>query len=82
MLDKTFEVAGRYQKSGAVVLDRFGTQLEAVTFARETAASCIEPGIGDSLIAVTVTNKATGKTVSTFYPDPYETDSLDDDDDG
>lgn len=82
MPDKTFEVAGRYRKRATVVLDRFGTRLEALTFAREAAAVCIEPGTGDALIAVTVTDRATGKTLSTFYPEPYEAESLDDDDDG
>lgn len=82
MADKTIEVAGRYRKRGAVALATFDTRLEALTFARETAANHIEPGSGDSLIAVTVTDKATGKTLSTFYPDPYEADTLDDDDDG
>jgi len=79
---KIYEVTGHYKKAGAVVLDKFSTQPEALSFARDTVIDCVEPGPGDSLISVTVTDKATGQTLSTFYPDPYEADSLDDDDDG
>jgi hypothetical protein len=35
-----------------------------------------------SAITVTVTNQATKQVLSTFYPDFYEADCLDDDDDG
>jgi hypothetical protein len=82
MPHKIFEVAGHYRKAGAVVLERFGTQAEAVSFAREAAINYVEPGGGDSLIRFTVKNQATRQTLSTFYPDRYEADSLDDDDDG
>lgn len=79
---KNYAVTCHYKKAGAVVLDRFGTQAEALSFARDTVIDWIEPGSGDSLIAVTVTDSATRQTLSTFHPDPYEADSLDDDDDG
>jgi hypothetical protein len=77
----TYEVAGHYKKAGVVVLERFGTPAEAVSFARDAAINYVETG-GDFPISFTVTNRATEQTVSTFYPDRYEADSLDDDDDG
>lgn len=82
MLHMIYEVTSHYKKAGAVVLGRFSTQPEAVTFARDTAINYIESGSGDPLISVTVTNKAANKTLCSFYPDPYEAESLDDDDDG
>lgn len=81
MLHMIYEVTSHYKKAGAVVLDRFSTQPEALAFARD-ATDCIEPRSDDSLVSVTVTNQATKQTLSTFYPDFYEADSLDDDDDG
>lgn len=81
MSHEIYEVVSRYRKAGAVVLERFGTQTEALIFARRTVDD-IESSPGDILVSVTVGNKATGKTLSTFYPDRYEADSLDDDDDG
>lgn len=82
MSNKIFQVTGHYKKAGAVVLEGFGTRPEALAFARDAVINCIEPGAGDSLVSITVTDKATNQTLSTFYPDPYEADSLDDDDDG
>jgi hypothetical protein len=76
-----YEVTSNFKKAGAVVLDRFGTQPEAVVFARN-ATDTIEPEEGDSLISVTVTDQVTKKILNTFYPDFYEAESLDDDDDG
>ena len=79
--DKIFEVTSHYKKAGAIVMDRFGTQSEALAFARG-ATDSIEPEAGDSLVSVTVTNQATKRILSTFYPDFYEAECLDDDDDG
>jgi hypothetical protein len=76
-----YEVVSHSRKAGAAVLERFGTQAEALVFARRIVDE-IEPGPGDTLVSITVADKATGKTLSTFYPDRYEADSLDDDDDG
>lgn len=81
MSNKTYEVTSHYRKAQAVVLDRFSTQTEALAFARD-AIDQIEPAPGDCLVCVTVTNGATNKVLSTFYPDFYEAESLDDDDDG
>ena len=79
--NKIYEVTSHYKKAGAVVMDRFSTQPEALAFARG-ATDAIEPEAGDSLVSVTVTNQATRKILSTFYPDFYEAECLDDDDDG
>ncbi len=79
--NKIFEVTSHYKKAGAVVMDRFSTQPEALAFARD-ATDSIEPEAGDSLVSVTVTNQATKRILSTFYPDFYEAECLDDDDDG
>jgi hypothetical protein len=79
--NKIFEVTSHYKKAGAVVMDRFSTQSEALAFARD-AADSIEPEAGDSLVSVTVTNQTTKRILSTFYPDFYEAECLDDDDDG
>ena len=76
-----YEVTSHYKKAGAVVMERFGTQSEALVFARN-ATDTIEPEAGDALVSITVTNQATRKVLSTFYPDFYEAESLDDDDDG
>ena len=80
--DKIYQVTSHYRKAGAVMLDRFGTQPEAMSFALEAAINHIESGAGDPLISITVSNRTTNKTLSTFYPDPYEAETLDDDDDG
>jgi hypothetical protein len=79
--NKIYEVTSNFKKAGAVVLDRFGTQSEAMAFAR-SATDTIEPEESDSLVSVTVTNQVTKKILSTFYPDFYEAESQDDDDDG
>ena len=79
--NKIYEVTSHYKKAGAVVMDRFSTQPEALAFARD-ATDSIEPEAGDTLVSVTVTNQATKKILSTFYPDFYEAECLDDDDDG
>lgn len=81
MPNKIYEVTSHYKKAGAIVMERFSTQPEALVFARD-ATDCLEPRSDDSLVSVTVTNLATRQTLSTFYPDFYEADSLDDDDDG
>jgi len=81
MPNKIYEVTSHYKKAGAIVMDRFSSQSEALAFARD-ATDCIEPRSDDSLVSVTVTNQATRQSVSTFYPDFYEADCLDDDDDG
>lgn len=82
MQNKIYQVTSHYKKAGAVMLDRFSTQPEAMSFARDAAINHIEPGSGDPLISITVSNRTTNKTLSTFYPDPYEAETLDDDDDG
>lgn len=79
--NQIYEVISHYNKAGAIVLDRFATQAEALAFARE-ATDCIEPQSGDSLVSITVSNQASKQILSTFYPDFYEADCLDDDDDG
>lgn len=79
--NKIYEVTAHYKKAGAIVMDRFSTQSEALAFARD-ATDRIEPGADDSLVSVTVTNQTTKQVLSTFYPDFYEADCLDDDDDG
>lgn len=80
-MSKTFEVISHYRKAGAVLLARLDSQAEAVARARDTAIGYVETG-GDFLIAITVVTTTTRKTLSTFYPDRYEADCLDDDDDG
>jgi hypothetical protein len=67
--NKIYEVISHYKKAGAVVMDRFSTQPEALAFARD-ATDSIEPEAGDSLVSVTITNQA------------YEAECLDDDADG
>ena len=79
--NKIYEVTSHFKKAGAVVMDRFSTQSEALAFARD-ATDSIGPEEGDSLVSVTVTNQVTRKILNTFYPDFYEAESLDDDDDG
>ncbi len=81
MPNRIFEVTGKYRKRGAVVLGRFGTRLEALAFARDAADNCVEPA-GDSLVCVMAIDKAASEVLSTFYPERYEAESLDDDDDG
>ena len=82
MMDKNYEVTGHYKNARKAVLDRFGTQSEALTFARDLVINYTEPESGDLLVSITVINRATNKILSTFYPDPYEAESMDDDDDG
>jgi len=81
MSNNIYEVTSHYKKAGAIVMDRFSTQSKALAFARD-ATDFIEPRSDDSLVSVTVTNQATKQILSTFYPDFYEADCLDDDDDG
>jgi len=82
MQHKIYEVTSHYKKARSVILDSFSTQAEAVIFAREAAINYVETGSADPLVSITVINKTTKKTLSTFYPDHYEADCLDDDDDG
>lgn len=79
---KIYKVTSHYKKAEAAILDEFGTQPEALVFARDAVNNYMETGTGDSLVSITVTNKATNQILSTFYPDFYEADSIDDDDDG
>ena len=79
--NKIYEVTSHYKKAGAIVMDRFSSQPDALAFARD-ATDSIEPRSDDSLVSVTVTNQATKQILTTFYPDFYEADCLDDDDDG
>ncbi len=81
MANNIYEVASHYKKARAVVLVRFSTQPEALSFARR-AVDEIKPASGDALVSVTVTNKAANEILTTFYPDFYEAECLDDDDDG
>lgn len=82
MPNKSFEVKGKFRKRGTVVLDSFSTRAEALAFARDATDNYVEPESRDSLVSITVIDKATGDTLSTFYPERYEAESLDDDDDG
>ena len=82
MLNKIYKVTGHYKKAGAVMLDEFSMQTDALAFARDAVDDYVETGPGDFLVSVAVTNKVTNQILSTFYPDFYEADSLDDDDDG
>ena len=82
MSNKSFEVKGKFRKRGTIVLDSFSTRVEALAFARDAADNYVEPESRDSLVSITVIDKATNESLSTFYPERYEAESLDDDDDG
>ncbi len=82
MPTKSFEVKGKYRKRGTVLLASFSARTEALAFARDAADHYVEPESRDSLVSITVIDKATNESVSTFYPERYEAESLDDDDDG
>lgn len=82
MSNRNFEVKGKFRKRGAVVLSSFGTRLEALAFARDAADNYVEPESRDPLLSITVVDRASNETLSTFYPERYEAESLDDDDDG
>ncbi len=82
MSSRNFEVKGKFRRRGTVVLNSFGTRLEALAFARDAADNYVEPESRDPLVSVMVVDKAANDTLSTFYPERYEAESLDDDDDG
>lgn len=82
MSGRNFEVRGRFRKRGSVLLESFGTRLEALAFARDAADNFVEPESRDPLVSIAVIDRTTGGTLSTFYPERYEAEALDDDDDG
>lgn len=82
MSSRNFEAKGKFKKRGTIVLGSFSTRAEALAFARDAADNHVEPESRDSLVSITVMDKATNESLSTFYPERYEAESLDDDDDG